>query len=114
MLAPAHPLHLVIGLIVWSVWFVAIYSGLSVGCALAPPAADLGARTWLNGLLLALTAFSLAWLVFWAWRCWHAARLCLAGSPQRFVSSLSAALYGVAAVSTLVIGLPILGLPPCP
>jgi hypothetical protein len=107
-------MHLALGLIVWSAWFVALYGGLSVGCALAPPDAELGARTWLNGLLGAFTAFTLAGLVLWSWLSWRAARASLAGSRERFLTTLSAALYAVAAVSTLVIGLPILGLPPCP
>jgi len=114
MLAPSHPLHLVLGLIVWSVWFVALYGGLSVGCALAPPDAELGARTWLNGLIGALTAITIAWLILRTWVCWRAARASMAGSRGRFVTTLSTALYAVAAVSTLVIGLPVLGLPPCP
>ena len=114
MPAPSHPLHLVIGLMVWSLWFVALYGGLSVGCALAPPDVALGARTWLNGLLLALTALTLVWLLLRMGLSWRAARGSQAGSRERFVTTLSAALYLVAAVSTLVIGLPILGLPPCP
>jgi hypothetical protein len=114
MLAPSHPLQLTLGLIVWSVWFVALYGGLSVGCALAPPDAELGARTWLNGLLGVLTAVTFAWLVRQAWACWRAARPTKAGSPRRFLTTLGASLYAVAAVSTLVIGIPLLGLPPCP
>jgi hypothetical protein len=115
MLSPSHPLQLALGLIVWSAWFVAIYGALSVGCALAPPDAELGARTWLNGLLAALTALTFAWLVRQAVVCLHATQTGTAGSPQRrFMTPLSASLYVVAAVSTLVIGLPVLGLPPCP
>lgn len=115
MLAPSHPLQIALGLIVWSVWFVALYGGLSVGCALAPPDADLGARTWLNGLLAALTAITFAWLVWQVRRCWRAARPGMDDAPnRRFITTLSAGIYAVAAVSTLVIGIPILGLPPCP
>lgn len=113
MLALTHPLQLALGLIVWSGWFVALYGGLSVGCALAPPAADLGARTWLNGLLAALTAITFAWLLWQMRRCWRAAG---AGSPsgRRFIPALGAGVYAAAAVSTLAIGIPTLGLPPCP
>jgi hypothetical protein len=114
MAAPSHPLHLALGLIVWSAWFVALYGGLSVGCALAPPDAELGARTWLNGLLGTLTAITFTWLLLQTWVCWRAARPSMAGSRWRFVTTLSAGLYAVAAVSTLVIGIPLLGLPPCP
>lgn len=115
MLAPSHPLQLALGLTVWSVWFVAIYGGLSVGCALAPPDAELGARTWLNGLLAAFTALTFAWLVRQAVVCLRATRSGAVGSPQRrFMTTLSAGLHMVAAASTLFIGLPVLGLPPCP
>jgi hypothetical protein len=37
MLSITHPLQLVPGLIIWALWFIAIYGGLSVACALAPP-----------------------------------------------------------------------------
>lgn len=115
MMAPTHPLQLALGLIVWAVWFVALYGGLSVGCALAPPAADLGARTWLNGLLAALTAITFGWLAWQVRRCGRATRSGI-GEPssRRFLSTLGAGVYAVAAVSTLVIGIPVLGLPPCP
>lgn len=115
MLAPSHPLQLALGLIVWSVWFVAVYGGLSVGCAFAPPDVALGAWTWLNGLLAVFTALSLAWLVRQARVCLQASRSDTAGSPRaRFVAQLGAGVYAVAAASTLFIGLPVLGLPPCP
>lgn len=114
MLAPFHPLQLALGLIVWSAWFVALYGGLSVGCALAPPAVEFGARTWLNGLLGALTALSFGWLIRQGWVCWRAAASGRADSPpRRFITAVGAALYAVAAVSTLVIGIPVLVLPPC-
>ncbi len=73
MIAPFHPLQLTLGLIVWSVWFVALYGGLSVACAVAPPAATLGALTWINGLLLLLTLATTALLAYWAHGCWRAA-----------------------------------------
>lgn len=115
MMAPTHPLQLALGLIVWAVWFVALYGVLSVGCALAPPDADLGARTWLNGLLAALTAITFGWLVWQVHRCGRDARAGI-GEPasRRFLSTLGAGVYAAAAVSTLMIGIPILGLPPCP
>lgn len=115
MMAPTHPLQLALGLIVWSVWFVALYGGLSVGCALAPPDAGLGARTGLNALLAALTAIAFGWLVWQLRRCWRAARSRPDDAPsRRFITTLSAGIYAVAAVSTLAIGIPVLSLPPCP
>jgi hypothetical protein len=115
MLAPFHPLQLALGLIVWSVWFVALYGGLSVGCALAPPAVEFGAWTWLNGSLGALTALTFGWLIRQGWMCWRAGAPGRADSPsRRFITTVGAGLYAVAAVSTLVIGIQVFVLPPCP
>jgi hypothetical protein len=114
MLAPFHPLQLALGLIVWSVWFVALYGGLSVGCALLPPPIESGASTWLNGLLGALTALTFGWLVRQGWACWRARAAGRDDTPaRRFVTTVGAGLYAVAALSTLVIGIPVIVLPPC-
>jgi hypothetical protein len=113
MLAPFHPLQLALGLIVWSAWFVALYGGLSVGCALAPPAVESGAWTWLNGLLAAVTALTFGWLVRQGWTCWRTPDR-PDSPPRRFITTVGAAVYVVAAVSTLVVGIPVLVLPPCP
>lgn len=115
MIRPAdHPIHLVLGLIVWSVWFVAIYGGLSVACAVAPPADQSGALNWLNALMAGVTAALFAWMALQAVRCWRQALRHPADQPRsRFMCIVSAGAYAVAAVSTLVIGLPVMGLPPC-
>nr|WP_163500776.1 hypothetical protein [Halomonas socia] len=110
-LALTHPLHLVIGLTLWSLWFVTIYGGLSVACAVAPPAPEQGALTTINvalGLLTAATAALLGWL---AWACLQAAR----DKPgrSRFVAAVSAGLYLYSAVATLFVGIPVIGVPPC-
>ena len=110
MWAPAHPVQLVVGLVIWSLWFVLVYGGLSVGCEFAPPATSAGSFTWINALLLALTLATLALLLSAAWRCWRAPAQ--AGNSH-FVARLAAALYLVAAIATLAVGLPILVLPPC-
>ena len=41
--SPLHPLHLFLGLIIWSAWFVFLYGGLSVACEFAPPGVEQGA-----------------------------------------------------------------------
>lgn len=112
MIAPFHPLQLALGLIVWSVWFVVLYGGLSVACAVVPPAATLGVITWVNGLLLLLTLATTALLAYWARVCWRAA----AGEitrQQRFVGRIAAGVHLIAAGSTLAVGLPVIALPPC-
>ena len=67
----SHPAHLVIGLTLWSVWFVAVYGGLSVACALAPPDPYQGSVNPVNlglGLLTVLTTAGLIYLAFACWR----------------------------------------------
>lgn len=108
---PGHPLQLALGLSVWSLWFVAAYGGLSVACALAPPAAEQGAVTWLNALLGALTLITAAWLLRQAWRLWRLPRP--ETTAGRFVIRAGAGLDLLAALATLFVGLPIAGLPPC-
>lgn len=110
-LRPSHPLHLVVGLILWSLWFVVLYGGLSVACAVSPPSAEQGALTAINiglGLFtLAVTAL-LAWL---GWLCLRAARVGQ-GRP-RFFAGMSAGMYAVSVVATLFTGVPLIAMPPC-
>lgn len=112
----SHPLHLVLGLTLWFAWFCAVYGGLSVACAVVPPAPEAGALNGVNAGLLVLTILTTAVLAWAARKCWRGAQQFPAGSPpgrKRFVADVSAALYALAAVSTLVVGLPLLLLPPC-
>lgn len=114
MFSPTHPMQLALGLIVWAIWFVVLYGGLSVGCAVAPPAPESGPLNWLNLLLGALTAVVVAWLLRQMFLCRQGARTKDAGgSRRRFIAAVSAGVYAVAAISTVFIGLPVLGLPPC-
>lgn len=110
-LAPTHPLHLAIGFTVWMVWFTLVYGGLSLACATAPPAAEQGSWTWVNGSLLVVTlpvVFGLGWA---AWRCGRAAGQRDEG--RRFFAWVNTAGYAAATVSTAVVGLPVAFLPPC-
>jgi hypothetical protein len=114
MTSPFHPMHLVLGLVLWSVWFVAMYGGLSVACVVAPPAEAAGALTWINGVLLLLTLFTTALLLYAAWRCWQAAGAADVDEKQaRFVARVSAAVYLASAGAVLAVGLPVIVLPPC-
>ncbi|MCP1677196.1 type VI protein secretion system component VasK [Natronocella acetinitrilica] len=105
-----HPVHLFAGLVIWSIWFVTIYGGLSVGCAFAPPAPAAGPVTWINGLLLLLTLLVTALLAWAAWRCWQVTAV---DGEHRFVVRVSLSVYLVSAVSTLAVGLPVMVYPPC-
>jgi hypothetical protein len=109
-----HPVHLVLGLVVWSAWFVAMYGGLSVGCVVAPPPETAGALTWINGVLLLLTAVTAVALLYGAWWCWRALKAAASDTPiARFIAGVSAATYVASSVAVLAIGLPTTVLPPC-
>jgi len=111
--AATHPLQLTLGFVIWSAWFVVAYGGLSLGCALAPPSAAQGARTWINASLALLTLATVLWLLALAWWCWQARHAAPRGQAGRFVAPLAAGLHTGAAVATLFVGLPIAVVPPC-
>ena len=111
-LFPHHGVHLIIGLTVWSVWFVVLYGGLSVGCQLAPPLLAEGAVNWLNILLGLSTRMVVAVLLALARHLWRQH----AGHEQqvrRHICMTAAALYLISAFATLAVALPVLFLPPC-
>ncbi len=110
LFSPMHPLQLALGLIIWSVWFVLVYSVLSIGCAFAIPEHTVRSLNWLNLLLLLLTLITTAILVLLGLWCWRAKT---PPGDKQFIAHVAAGLYWVAAVSTLAIGLPVLVLPPC-
>ncbi|GGM17060.1 hypothetical protein ACFQDN_25810 [Pseudomonas asuensis] len=112
---PAHPLQLIAGLAVWSLWFIAIYGGLSVACQIAPPEAEAGALNRLNLMLGLLTLATLAFLLWNARRCWQAINQgdSEEARRQRFLATLGAGLHLVGAIATLFVGIPILVMPPC-
>lgn len=118
MLPPLHPLNLVLGLIVWSGWFVFIYGGLAVACAVAPPDLEKGVMSWTNILLLVLGLLLALLLLLCARRCWRArpargAPAETGKSNQRFIGSAAAAVYLASAVATLAVAMPAVTLPPC-
>jgi hypothetical protein len=113
IVSPRNPLQLVAGLIVWSVYFVTLYGGMSVACSLAPPDAALGPLTWINALLALLIASTTLLLASWSYRCWRATSALREDRQGHFIAAVASGLHLVAAVSVLAIGLPVLGLPPC-
>lgn len=111
--SPYNPIHIPLGLTLWSLWFVLLYGGLSVGCALLPPPLEQGAWTWLNAAL-GLAALLTTALLLWLARLFqHAARRAPDEPAQRFVAHVSAGVHLIAAIATLFIALPIVSLPPC-
>lgn len=117
----AHPWQLILGLCVWALWFLAVYVGVSVSCAVVPPPVSQGPFTAVNAGLLLLTIATALGLAWGSVICARAMRRLPSesapASPEagqrRFIAGISAALYGVAAVATLFVGLPLLAIPPC-
>ena len=96
-LSPGHPAQLVIGLIIWSIWFVVMYAGLSVVCQLAPSPALQRGVSWLN---IGLAAFSVVVILLLVVLGWRSGRYCAAqhqrhgrGGTQRFIGYVSTVFY---------------------
>jgi hypothetical protein len=100
------PRQLVLGLLLWSLWFVAVYGGHALACRAGAP------TPWIVTALLASTAIVVTVLAWAAWRCLAAVRTLPAG-VARFLARSAAALHAVAALSTVFVGLPILWVPAC-
>ncbi|WP_290793805.1 hypothetical protein [Halomonas sp.] len=110
-LAPSHPAQLLLGLTIWSLWFVALYGGLSVACELAPPAPRQGALTGINTWLAVLTLATLALLAWLAWRGLCAGRETVGSA--RFIALVGAGLHLFSAAGVAFVGLPLVVLTPC-
>ncbi len=114
---PGHPVQLVTGLALWFVWLCAVYGGAAVACAVAPPPVQAGPWNGLNAGLIAVSAVFAAGFVWAALRQAKAAKGFQGTEPavrrQKFFASAAAVLHGVAAVSTLVVALPMFVLAPC-
>lgn len=108
-----NPIHIVTGLSIWSLWFVALYGGQGVGCSVAPPPLEDGPWTWLNLALAALSLLTTLLLLAMA-RLFHkAAQRPGRSDRERFVASVSAGGNLIAAIAVVFIALPIMALPPC-
>ncbi|MFY3386530.1 hypothetical protein ACOQFS_20565 [Paracidovorax sp. MALMAid1276] len=110
-------MQLATGLTLWFVWLCLVYGGAAVACAVVPPPAQVGPWNGVNATLLGLSALFAAGFAWAALRQARAARRLQGCAPaqrrQRFFASAAAALHGVAAVSTVVVALPLLVLSPC-
>ncbi|SDU38460.1 hypothetical protein [Halopseudomonas salegens] len=108
---PDHPAHALVGLLLWCLWFVLLYAGLSLGCA-GLPEAGTWASPW-NAINLGLGLMTLLFLALYAllvWRSWRA----LQGKPQaQFIVWLGLLVNLLSAAATLFVVLPIVYLPPC-
>lgn len=115
MLSPYHPLQLAFGLTVWALWLVVMYAALSVACAVNPPVATLGAGTWINAVLLALSAITIGLLLNLARNYRNASRndAGRVSPPHRLIVWLAIHLHLFAAGATAAVGVTVLFLPPC-
>lgn len=111
--SPYNPVHIPLGLVLWSIWFVVIYGGLSVGCSLIPPDPEQGQWTWLNGSLAVLSLLTVVALLGLARLFHRAARKDHASQSERFVACLAAGVNLIGAIATVFVALPTLSLPPC-
>lgn len=109
-----HPLNLVAGPVVWSVWFIAVYGGLSVVCGGTP--GDGAGSSATRIALASLTGVVIGALCACALASRRAAAAPVAGDGtevRRFIATAAMALHGVAAVATAFTALPLLAVPPC-
>lgn len=107
----AHPLHLVLGLLLWSLYFIIVYGGMSVGCSASEAAYSTSIFNWINGFVLLVTLVFTLLLLWFAWQCHKATPE--EASQGRFLLRLSAVLYLLSAAATLFVGLPGVIYPPC-
>lgn len=110
------PLHLLLGLVIWSAWFVFLYAGLSLACEFAPPAATEGSRTWINGVMIAFAIVVTGGLLYTSYRFSRAgldATSGLSSSTWAFLHRVSLSVYLVSAAAAFALVIPALFLPPC-
>ena len=111
--SPYHPIHNPLCFIICSLWFVALYGGLSVACEVAPPPVEAAQWTWLNALLLVATLAVVTLLVALTFGFWRASERARQRPKERFVAWIAAAVNATAVLACLFIALPILSMPPC-
>lgn len=106
-----HPGHFVGGLSLWGIWFIAVYGGLSVACAVAPPDPAQGAFTHINISLLLVSLITALLLAGLAWGCFQEAKQ--HKGRQHFNAFVSAWLYVFSTLAVMFVAGPMVGLPPC-
>lgn len=107
--------HLVVGLTLWFAWFCATYGGVAAACAVAPPSPAQGAWTWINATVLLLALVFTAAFGGAAWMSHGGAQRLRpdAHARERFLARTATALYAIAALSTALVAMPAVLLPPC-
>jgi hypothetical protein len=109
------------GMIIWAIWFVVVYSLTGIGCDAgwhrrSAPGGNLLSLVMLlsTALALALIAWT-AWRGYLGWRRSSSAAVVGRDNTQRqgFMGLVMMVLSILAAVGTLLVGIPILMLEPC-
>ncbi|TBU71574.1 hypothetical protein DNK06_23740 [Pseudomonas daroniae] len=108
-----NPIHIITGLSIWGIWFIALYGGQSVACSVAPPPLDQGPWNWLNLALAVLSLLTAGLLLALARLFLHAARRPHCSDRERFVASVSSGSNLIGAIAVAFMALPIMALPPC-
>lgn len=106
-ISPAHPLHLVLGLIIWSTWFVTVYVSVTMACNKSVKSLYAFKPNLINFSLILMTTvigFSLLALAVWCWK---------NRGQSLFMPQVSAGLYFFSACATFLVSTPLLYLPPC-
>lgn len=120
-------MQLILGLIMWALYFVVLYASLSISCEYAAPEPHTSAVNWVNLALLALTLIVTTGLLTQARRGWRIIQLVKKTRPDapannqqesvpttpQFINYVAVSVYGVAALATLINGLPLVLLTPC-
>jgi len=102
------------GLIVWASCFVVLYVALSLGCRYGIPdfsAAGLPGLVWVLALLWLAHLALLGCMAHATWRRYRASGQ--ASPAYRFALRSTLALHVVGFLATVVIGFPVLMMPPC-
>lgn len=109
-----HPLHLVIGLTIWAVWFVASYAGISAGCMISSSPQTLGPLSWINISVLIGTLAVSALLLWLGISCWSYSIQKKNDTPQNsLIQRVSAGLYLFSALAVIAVAVFLFRVPPC-
>lgn len=106
------------GLVVWSIYFVAAYAWLSAACVAGTGQSETFDVTSVRLTLAVLTVITGVSVGYIGWRSWRAIPdkgACADPDEERhcFNAQLALAVAGLALVSTLWVGLPVLLVSPC-
>lgn len=106
------PLYSLTGPVIWCIWFVALYGGLSVLCERAADAGATGPGG-INLVLALLTLVATLALLFMAWRTCQELRHFREADDTRLYLWLALAGQLISALAVMAVGLPVVYLPPC-